>query len=138
MRSSVKAAARAVLIIASLSFASAAEARERHVSATWTTHRGTFTGHADVVRTRGFRSRDAVVTGPNGGQRTVSDRRAWSMQNGTYSHDRHVTFADGTSRTVDADARRVAPGTWDYSRSVTRRDGQIGTINGTVIIDKGP
>jgi hypothetical protein len=136
MRSSVKAAAYAAVIIAGLSFAGAAEARERHVSGSWTTHRGTYTGHADVVRTRGFRSRDAVITGPNGGRRTVSDRRAWSRANGTYTHDRDVTFADGTSRTVDVDAHRVAPRTWDYSRTVTGRDGNTRTWDGTVIVPK--
>ena len=138
MRSPIKAATCAAVIIAGLFVASAAEARERHVSGTWTTHRGTFTGHADVVRTRGFRSRDAVITGPNGGQRTVSDRRTWSMRNGAYSHDRRVTFADGTSRTLDADARRVAPGTWDYSRTVTGRNGDTRTVEGTIVIRKGP
>jgi len=75
MRYSVKAAACAAVIVTGLTFAGEAQARERHVSGTWTTHRGTFTGHADVVRTRGFRSREAVITGPNGGQRIVSDRR---------------------------------------------------------------
>src|SRR5678816_4180513 len=113
---SVRAAAYAAVIIAGFSFAGAAEARERHVSGSWTTHRGTYTGHTDVVRTRGFRSRDAVITGPYGGRRTVSDRRTWSRRDGTYTHDRDVTFGDGTSRTVDVDAHRVAPRTWDYSR----------------------
>ena len=138
MRTSVKAAACVAVIIAGLSFSGAAEARERHVSGSWTTHRGTYTGSADVVRTRGFRSRDAVITDPNGGQRTVSDQRTWSRRDGTYSHNRDVNFADGTSRTVDADANRVAPGTWDYSRTVTGRNGEMRTQDGTIIIHKGP
>jgi hypothetical protein len=136
MRSSVRAAACAVVIIAGLSFAGAAEARERHVSGSWTTHRGVYPGSADVVRTRGFRSRDAQITGPNGGQRTVSDQRTWSRRDGTYSHDRDVNFTDGTSRTVDADANRVSPGTWDYSRTVTGRNGNTRTWEG--VITKGP
>ena len=136
MSFSVQTAAFAAVIIAGLSLAGAAEARERHVSGTWTTHRGTYTGSADVVRTRGFRSRDAQITGPNGGQRTVSDQRRWSRRDGTFSHDRDVTFADGTSRTVDADANRVSPGTWDYSRTVTGRNGNTRTWDGTVIIPK--
>lgn len=138
MRSSVKAAVCAAVIVTGLSFAGAADARERHVSGSWTTHRGTYTGTADVVRTRGFRSRDAQITGPNGGQRSVSDTRQWSLRDGTYAHDRDVNFADGTSRTVDADATRTAPGTWDFSRSVTGRTGETRTQDGTVIIHKGP
>ena len=138
MRSSVKAVACAAVIIAGLSFADAADARARHVSGSWTTHRGTYTGSADVVRTRGFRSRDAQIIGPNGGQRTVSDQRTWSRRDGTFTHDRDVTFADGTSRSVDADANRVAPGAWDYSRTVTARNGETRTQDGTIIIAKGP
>lgn len=137
MSFSAKAAACAA-IIAAMAFASAAEARERHVSGTWTNHRGTYTGSADVVRTRGFHSRNAVITGPNGGQRTVSDQRAWNRQAGTYSHNRRVTFADGTSRTVDADARRTAPGQWEYSRTVTGRNGQTRTQTGTYVITRHP
>src|SRR5262245_46064633 len=113
MSSSTKAVACAAVILVGLAFAGVAVARERRVSGSWTTHPGTFTGSADVVRTRGFRSRDAQITGPNGGRRTVSDQRAWSRVEGTYSHDRIVTFADGASRTVDADAHRVSPGAWD-------------------------
>jgi hypothetical protein len=89
------------------------------------------------VRTRGFRSRDAQVTGPKGGQRTVSDQRTWSRRDGTYSHDRDVSFADGTSRTVDAGANRVAPGRWDYSRTVTGRNGETRTQDGAIVITKG-
>lgn len=51
---------------------------------------------------------------------------------------RNVNFADGTSRTVDADATRTAPGTWDYSRSVTGRNGDTRTQDGTVVITKHP
>jgi len=138
MRFSIKAAACAAAIVAGLILAGEAQARERHVSGTWTTHRGTYAGRADVVRTRGFRSRDAVITGPNGGQRTVSDQRTWSRANGTYTHDRDVNFADGTSRSVDADAQRVAPGTWDYSRTVTRRNGNTRTQDSTIVVTKGP
>ena len=137
MRISIRAAACAAVIVAGLAFAGEAQARERHVSGVWSTHRGTYTAHADVVRTRGFRSRNAVITGPNGGQRTVSDERAWSRRDGTYSHDRRVTFADGTSRTVNADAHRVAPGTWDYSRTVTGRNGATRTVDGTIVVRKG-
>ena len=138
MRSSIKAAACAAAIVAGLALAGEAQARERHVSGTWTTHRGTYTGQVDVVRTRGFRSRNAQITGPNGGQRTVSDQRTWSRRDGTYAHDRDVTFADGTSRTVSADAQRVAPGAWDYSRTVTGRNGATRTQDGTIVITKGP
>jgi hypothetical protein len=138
MRYSVRVAACAAVIVAGLSFAGAAEARERHVSGSWTTHRGTYTGSADVVRTRGFRSRDAQIVGPNGGQRTISDQRTWNRRDGTYSRDRDVTFMDGTSRTVDADASRVAPGTWDYSRTVTGRNGETRTQDGTIVITKHP
>jgi hypothetical protein len=125
-------------ILAGLAFAGAADARERHVSATRMTHRGTYTGSADVVRTRGLRSRDALITGPNGGQRTVSDQRTWSLRSGTYSRDRNVIFADGASRIVDADANRVAPGTWDYSRSITRHSGETRTQEGTIVFSRGP
>ena len=135
---SAKAAACAAIIVAATAFAGAADARERRVSGTWTNHRGTYTGSADVARTRGFRSRDAVIAGPNGGQRTVSDRRAWDRRAGTYSHDRRVTFADGASRTVDADAQRTAPGQWDYSRTVTGRNGQTQTQTGTYVVTRHP
>jgi hypothetical protein len=138
MRSSVKAAVCAAVIVTGLSFAGSADARERHVSGSWTTHRGTYAGTADVVRTRGFRSREAQITGPNGGQRTVSDQRSWSRRDGTYTHDRDVTFADGTSRAVDADANRVSPGVWDYSRTVTGRNGETHSQDGTIVITKNP
>jgi hypothetical protein len=138
MRFSVKAAACAAVIVAGLLFASTAEARERHVSRTWTTHRGTYTASADLVRTRGFRSRNVQITGPNGGHRTVSDQRTWSRRDGTYTHERRVAFADGTSRSVDANAHRVSPGTWDYSRTVTGRNGETRTQRGTIVITKHP
>jgi len=138
MRYSVKAAVCAAIIVTGISLAGAANARERHVSGTWTTHRGTYTGTADVVRTRGFRSRDAQITGPHGGQRTVSDQRTWSRRDGAYTHDRQVTFADGTSRTVDADAHRVSRGVWDYSRTVNGRNGETRTQDGRIVITKNP
>ena len=138
MRSSIRAAACAAVIVAGLAFAGEAQARERHVSGAWTTHRGTYTAHADVVHTRGFRSRDAVITGPNGGQRIVSDRRVWNRQAGTYRRDHVTRFADGTTRTLNVDAHRVAPGTWDYSRTVTSRNGHTRTVGGSVVVSKGP
>lgn len=138
MISSIKAATCAGAVIAGLAFSGDAQARERHVSGAWTTHRGTYTAHADVVRTRGFRSRNVEIIGPNGARRTVSDQRVWSRRDGTYAHDRTVTFADGASRTVNAEAQRVAPGRWQYSRTVTGRNGVTRTQDGTIVITKRP
>lgn len=109
-----------------------ADARGRRGQATVHTERGTFQGQGAVHRERGQRTRDATITGPRGGQTSVHDQRTWDRQAGAYSHDRVREFPDGTSRSVDADAVRTAPGEWDVDRIVTGRNGEVRTQSGVI------
>lgn len=128
----------AIAATALMASAGAADARVRHVSGTWQTPRGVFTGDSTVTRGRGFRDRNAVFTGPNGRQRTVQDNRTWDAQAGTYDRDHTVTYADGKTRTVDVDVQRTAPGQYAFERDVTGRNGQTRTQTGTYVIHRGP
>jgi hypothetical protein len=132
---SAKAVASA-LMVATLMCAGAAEARERHVSRTWTNQRGTFTAQADVVREPGSRSRHVVITQPDGHQRIISDQRTWNRQTGTMHRDHSVTFADGSRRTLVVDAHQTAPGEFAYTRTVTGRDGESRTQTGTYVVTR--
>lgn len=101
-----------------------ADARTRRVQGSAATQRGTYSGAAETTRQRGSRSRDTTVTGPNGGTRSTQDDRAWSRENGTYTHDRTTTYANGDQRTVDTDVLRTGDGTYSASREVTGRNGE--------------
>jgi hypothetical protein len=116
--------------LASTAFAAPADARVRHVHGSVQTQHGTYHGESTTVRQPGLRTRQGIVVGPNGGATSVYDQRSWG--GGSYSHDRNRTFANGDTRTVDADAQRTAPGVWDYSREVTNRNGVTYTQTGTV------
>lgn len=122
--------------LALTAFAAPADARVRHVQATAQTQHGTFLGQSTVSRQPGLRTRDATITGPNGGQSSVYDQRAWG--GGTYSHDRDRTFANGDTRSVDTDATRTAPGEWSYERDVTGRNGETHSQTGTVTVTHTP
>lgn len=117
-------------VFASAAFAAPADARVRHAHGTVQTQHGTYHGQSTTVRQPGLRTRQATAVGPHGGTSTLYDQRAWG--GGSYSHDRNRTFANGDTRTVDADAQRTAPGVWDYSRQVTGRNGETRTQTGTV------
>ncbi|MES1201316.1 MAG: hypothetical protein ABUS57_07680 [Pseudomonadota bacterium] len=120
------ALAAAALVIA----APASEARGRHVSGSFQTQRGAvYQGQANVERGRGFRHRDATITGPRGRQTSVTDDRTWGQ--GEYSRDHERTFANGDTRSVETNAERTAPGEWDAQRTVTGRNGNTRTQTGT-------
>lgn len=117
-------AAAALIATPILAISVDADARERRVRGSVETARGTYQGEATTVRQRGLRTRDATITGPNGGQRTVQDERQWNRQDGVYTRDRTTTFADGTQRTLDTDVLRTGEGTFSASREVTGRNGE--------------
>jgi hypothetical protein len=101
-----------------------ADARERRARATVNTERGAATGETHVRRERGQRTRDTTWTGENGRQRQARDERQWNREEGTYSRDRDVTYSDGSTRAVDVDAQRTAPGEYSATREVTGRNGE--------------
>lgn len=107
-----------------------AAARERRSSGSVTTQRGTIQG--DSVRTRqpGQATRDATITGPNGRQQTVSQRRQRDVAAGTASTDRTRTFSDGSSRNVNNQLERTGQGTYEVDRTVTGRNGETRTQSG--------
>lgn len=107
-----------------------ADARERRARAEVQTQRGTAVGEAVTRREPGSRSRTGTWTGANGKSTTVTDDRAWDRKAGTYSHDRARTFPDGSTRSVDADATRTAPGQYEATRTVTGRNGETRTQTG--------
>jgi hypothetical protein len=116
--------------LASAAFAAPADARVRHVHGTVQTQHGTYHGQATTTRQPGLRTRQGTVVGPHGGVSTLYDQRSWG--GAERSHDRSRTFANGDTRTVNADAVRTAPGVWNYSREVTNRNGVTRTQTGTV------
>lgn len=127
------------LILAGTAFTAAeADARVRQRHATVNTERGQYTANSRVERQRGERTRERTVTGPNGRQSSVYDQRRWDTQQGTYSHDRTRVYANGQTRTVDADAQRVEPGVWSYERDVTRRNGETRSRSGEITIEPNP
>lgn len=101
-----------------------ADARTRRAQGSVATQRGTVSGASETVRERGARSRDTTVTGANGRTRSTQDDRAWSRENGTYTHDRTTTYNDGSQRSVDTDVLRTGEGTYSASREVTGRNGE--------------
>ena len=129
----------AALIAASaIAAATPADARERRVMATIQTQHGTYQGQSLVQRSRGQRTREASIVGPNGGQTSLTDQRRWNAQAGTLSHDRTRIFANGDTRIVAADAVRTAPGVWSAQRTITSRNGHTRTQTGTILIDRTP
>lgn len=118
----------ALAVVLSLAIVDAADAHGRRGSATIHTPRGDAVATGEVNRGRGVRTRESAVTGPGGRTRSVEDARTWG--GGERSHDRTTTYRDGTSRTVDADAQRTAPGGWSATRTVTGRDGETRTQTG--------
>lgn len=110
-----------------------ADARTRRAQGSVATQRGTISGASETVRERGSRSRDSSVTGPNGRTRSTQDDRAWSRENGTYTHDRTTTYANGQQRTVDTDVLRTGEGTYSASREVTGRNGETRIQTGDFI-----
>ncbi|MDX2275355.1 MAG: hypothetical protein NW206_07870 [Hyphomonadaceae bacterium] len=116
-----------------VALAAPADARVRQVQGSVQTQHGTYHGQATTTRQPGQRTRSATVVGPNGGQTSVYDNRSWG--DGAYSHDRTRNFANGDTRTVDADATRIDQGVWAYDRSVTGRNGETRTQSGTVTIE---
>jgi hypothetical protein len=66
----------------------------------------------------------------------AGETKTWS-QSRTKTEDgwdksRDVTFADGTTRSVDVDATKTGQGQASFDRTVTGRDGQTRTQTGTV------
>ncbi|MBY0564689.1 MAG: hypothetical protein K2P58_10925 [Hyphomonadaceae bacterium] len=117
-------AAVALIALPVVAIAGDADARERRARGSVETARGTYQGEASTVRQRGQRTRDATITGPNGGQRTVHDEQNWNRREGVYTRDRTTIFNDGTQRTLDTDVLRTGRGTYSASREVTGRNGE--------------
>jgi hypothetical protein len=131
MKTPFAAAAMAALAFAALAVsADNADARVRRGGAVAHTQRGAVAGQGEVRRGRGFRDRSATWTGPNGAQRSVEDQRRWNRQDGTYNRDHDVTYRDGSTRSVDVDAERTAPGEHTVQREVTARNGETRTQTG--------
>lgn len=128
----------AALMTAGVFVTSEADARVRRGHATVQTDRGEYDVNSRVERRRGFRGRDAVITGPNGRQSSVHDQRTWNRREGVRTHDRERVFANGDTRTVSSDAQRTEPGVWAYERDVTGRNGETRSQTGTVTIDRTP
>jgi hypothetical protein len=111
-----------------------AEARVRRAQGTVTTNRGTYSGNAEVRRSRGARERSATVTGPNGGSRHVEDNRTWG--DGVRTHDRTTTFNDGSQRTVESELLHTGEGTYSGSRQVTGRNGDTRVQTGDFTVNR--
>lgn len=107
-----------------------AGARERRSAGSVTTQRGTYQGEAVRTRQPGQFSRDATVTGPNGGQQSVSQRRQRDPAAGTASADRTRTFSDGTTRNVNNQVQQTGEGADSAQRTVTGRNGETRTQTG--------
>lgn len=117
-----------------VSLGSEADARTRRVQGSVSTNRGVYNGASETTRNRGSRNRDATVTGPNGGSRTVEDRRTWGE--GAYAHDRTTTYGDGSQRTVDTDAVRTGDNTFSVNRDVTGRNGEVRNQSGDFTVER--
>lgn len=83
--------------------------------------------------------RVVTYTGRNGGGFVAETDRDLDRAAGSNALDRDVTFKDGSTRSVDADATRTAQGTADVTRTVTWCNGQsvtqIGSAASTRIED---
>ena len=123
-------AAAALALVGGLMATPDAEARGRRGQATVQTQHGAVTGTGSVSRQRGSRTRDATVTGPNGRETSVHDQRTVNREEGTYSHDRQRTYANGDTRAVETDAQRTGEGQWSAERTVTGRNGETRTQTG--------
>lgn len=130
---------RAVLFAAAaaLAFASVAEAapRKRKVDARVDTPRGQIVGQSHVERGRGYRTREAVVTGPNGGSGSVSAAQNWGRndQGAFYHSERARSFPNGSSSShvVDKQVDRDA-GTLTTAKDHVFRDGTTRSVDSVV------
>ncbi len=77
-----------------------------------------------------------VVTDRQGRQTSWDQTRTRTEDGATLERD--VTFADGTTRSVDAERTGNGDGTGTFSRTVTGRDGQTRTQTGEYGIDRTP
>jgi hypothetical protein len=127
------AVALAALAVPAASFDDA-EARVRRAEGTLTTNHGTYSGNAEVRRSRGARDRTATITGPNGGSRDVEDSRRWGS--GVSTHDRTTTFNDGSQRTVESEVLRTGDGTYSGARQVTGRNGDVRVQTGDFTVER--
>ena len=123
-------AAATAALLCSAAFIAPAEARTRHATAQVHGQRGSASAERTTVRARGERSRTTTVTGANGRTTTATDTRARDRQAGTATHEHDRTYADGATRSVDANAQRTGAGTYSASRTVTGRDGESHTQTG--------
>jgi hypothetical protein len=76
------------------------------------------------------------VTGRNG-QTTTWEQSRTRTENGAVL-ERDVTFADGSTRSVDAERTGNGDGTGTVTRSVTGRDGETRTQTGTYDVTRTP
>lgn len=107
-----------------------ADARGRRVSGQVQTQRGAATVQRDTVREKGVRSRTATATGPEGRTASRSETRTRDRQAGTASREVDRTYADGSTRSVDASVQRTGDGAYSGTRTVTGRDGETRTQTG--------
>lgn len=82
------------------------------------------------ARGQGGRARETHWTGENGRTRDVRAQRSHDREAGTASRERDVTYNDGSTRSVDANAQRTAPGEYSATREVTGRNGETRTQTG--------
>lgn len=77
-----------------------------------------------------------VITGRDGGQTTWDQTRTRTENGATLERD--VTFADGTTRSVDGERVGNGDGTGTITRTVTQRDGDVITRTGEYEVDRQP
>lgn len=81
-------------------------------------------------------SSSGVITNRNGGQTSWEQSRT-RTENGA-THERDVTFADGTTRSIEAERIGNGDGTGMVNRTVTGRDGETRTQTGTYEVTRTP
>jgi hypothetical protein len=81
-------------------------------------------------------SSTGVVTGRDGGQASWDQTRTRTENGATL--DRDITFADGTTRSVEAERTGNGDGTGEITRTVTTRDGETRTQTGEYEITPTP
>ncbi len=123
----------ALALVGLLVAAGGADAAERHVNKRWTGPAGRSASyHRDRVQSPGAMSASAGWTGRAGRTGGYDRARMVDPEAGLASASFDRSYRDGSSRSVDRQATRQAPGEWAYSADRTQRDGDVISRSGVV------
>lgn len=92
--------------------------------------RGASTVRRDVKRGEGRRTTTTEAVGPGGRSRSAQTERTVDREAGTLNRSRTITGPEGGQRTVSDNVQRGEDGAYTFDRTATGRNGQSRTVTG--------